>query len=199
MEKRITIDGIIALKPCDDYPPKRVRELAGGARDASALEILTRKDIPAMDRLWLALREKLIDAPVLHEFACRCAERALARIDSPDPRGVAAIEAKRRWLRGEATDEELQAARAAARGAAWGAWGAERATAWCEQDAAWSAERAAERAAAWCAWDAERAAAQDAAWGAAQSAERAAAWCAAQDAEREWQVAELRGMLEANL
>src|SRR3990167_8203256 len=72
--------------------------------------------------LWLA------DATiVLHEFACTVATDALhlaeARGARVDPRSWAAIETKRRWLRGEATDAELAAARAvawaAARDAAW--------------------------------------------------------------------------------
>ena len=52
---------------------------------------------------------------ILHEFACLCAEDALKLIKNPDPRSVAAIEAKRRWVRGEITDQELAAAGAAAR------------------------------------------------------------------------------------
>ena len=64
-------------------------------------------------------------ADVLHEFACRCAEDALQLIESPDPRSIAAIKAKRQWLKGEIGDEELQAAWAAARAAAWAAaWAA---------------------------------------------------------------------------
>lgn len=63
--------------------------------------------------LWMA------DATqVLHEFACDVAEKALLSRrelgDEPDPRSWAAIEAKRKWLRGELSDSELEAARAAA-------------------------------------------------------------------------------------
>ena len=68
---------------------------------------------------------------VLHEMACLCAEQALASIPNPDPRSIAAIKAKRAWVRGEITDVELTAAR----------------------DAAWDAARAARDA-----WDAARAA-----------------------------------------
>ena len=79
---------------------------------------------------------------VLHEMACWSAERALKLIKNPDPRSVAAIQAKRKWLRGEITDAELAAARDAARDAAGAAaWDA----AW---DAAWAAARAAAGAAA---------------------------------------------------
>ena len=78
----------------------------------------------------------------LHEFACDEAERALALTDNPDPRSIAAITTKRRWLCGEATDAERAAAWAAARDAAWyAAWAAAR-------DAAWNAARDAARYAA---------------------------------------------------
>ena len=89
----------------------------------------------------------MVDAEdVLHEFACWCAERALSRIKNPDPRSITAIEAKRKWLKGEISDDGLAAARDAAWDAAWDeAW-----------DAAWNAARA-------VAWDAARAAARAAA------------------------------------
>ena len=91
----------------------------------------------------------------LHEFACLCAEDALKVAKVEDPLCFAAIAAKRAWLRGEITDSELYAARAAARAAAMDA---ARVAAW---DAAWDAARDAARAAA---RDAARDAAWDAAW-----------------------------------
>ena len=69
----------------------------------------------------------------LHEFACLCAEDALRTAKVEDVRCWQAIETKRKWLRGEATDAEL----AAARGAAWAAaWAAARAAAWAAARAA---------------------------------------------------------------
>ena len=105
---------------------------------------------------------------ILHEFSCRVAEDALTVAKVEDKRSLAAIETKRRWLKGEATDEELDAARDAA-------WAAARAAA---RDAAWDAAWDAARAAA---WDAARAAARDA----ARDAARAAAWAAASAAARD--------------
>lgn len=86
---------------------------------------------------------------LLHEFACDVAEAALRKEREagrePDKRSWAAIEAKRKWLKGEITDEELSAARSAARSAAWSAaWYA----AW---SAAWSAAESAAGAIAWAA------------------------------------------------
>ena len=89
----------------------------------------------------VAIRRKclwMMDATtLLHEFACDAAEGALLLADVTDRRSWVAIEVKRAWLRGEATDKELAAARDAARAAAWdaeraAAWDAARASAWDE-------------------------------------------------------------------
>ena len=82
-------------------------------------------------------------SPELNEWACCNAEVALLVAEVDDPRSWAAIEAKRAWLRGEISDEELGAARDAASAAA--------------RDAARAAARAAARDAAWsAAWDAQQ-------------------------------------------
>ena len=124
-----------------------------------------------------------IDAEaILHEFACRCAEDALALVANPDPRSLAAVKAKREWLRGNITDDQLAAAWSAAGDAA----GVEdRAAAW---SAAGDAARNAARSAAWpAAWSA----AGDAAW----SAARAGAGAAATAAARKRQANRLRAMV----
>jgi len=100
----------------------------------------------------------MVDATrILHEFACQCAEDALALVARPDARILEAIEAKRKWLNGEITDGELDAAWDAARDAARDAKAAALA-AWA---AAQTAARAAARAAAWAV---AGAVARDAAW-----------------------------------
>ena len=198
---RVTFSEFLKFEPCwqdDERGRRRLRYYArklGGSADA--LEILALRRIPAEDRLWAVLREKFIPTPILHEFACRCAEDALSRIDNPDPRSINAIVVKRRWIAGEATDEELAAAwadaeaaaqaaaqaaaRAAVRVAQAAAQDAARTAAW----ATWAAARAAARAAAlaaaqdvsWAAWHAACAAAraaQDASWAARAAAEAAA-------------------------
>lgn len=119
--KTITYEQFLKFDPCySDDPEKKALMDAIAARRGrwSALDILALDEIPPADRLWAVLREELIDAPILHEFACRCAERALSRIENPDPRSLRFIEVKRAWLRGKATDEELAAAEAAAWAAA---------------------------------------------------------------------------------
>jgi hypothetical protein len=91
------------------------------------------------------------------EFAVWCAERV--RHLMTDSRSTAALDVAARHLRGEATDEELDeagdAARAAARDAAWTAEAA-------DGDAAWAAAAAALAAAWHAAWAAARAAAHHA-------------------------------------
>ena len=158
---------------------KRYARVAAMRDEWSALDVLALDGVSNKDKLWAVLREEFIDAPVLHEYACRCAEYALTFVREPDSRSIAAIEAKRKWLRGEISNDDLtaawdaawaayDAAYDAARAAANAARAAARAAAW---DAAWSAADAAWSAAA-AAWDA--AAARDAA-DAARAAARAAA------------------------
>ena len=68
--------------------------------------------------------------------ACDCAETALKYVPPGEDRPRLAIAARRKWCRGEATDAEVTAARAAA----WAAAGdAARDAAWAARDAAWAA------------------------------------------------------------
>ena len=172
----ITYEQFLAFGPCWEASEQGRRRLMyyscklGGK--ATALDILRLNRVSASDRLWAVLREEFIPADTLHEFACRCAEKAMAFVGNPDPRSIAAIEAKRKWVRGEITSDEL----AAAQVAAWEA----------AQEAAWAAARTAALAAAQAAkWDAALAAALDAARAAARAAAQDAARDAAQDAARD--------------
>ena len=171
--KSITYEEFLEFGPCylDDPKEKALMDSIAQRQDRwTALDILELEEIPDEDKLWCVLREELIEPEKLHEFACVCAERALRRVENPDPRSVAAIEAKRAWMKGEISDAELAAARAAA-------WAAAGAAAWAsERDAAWAAAGASER---------------DAAWAAAGASERDAA----RAAERAWQVEELKKLL----
>jgi hypothetical protein len=146
------------------------------------------------DTLW-ALEYGIETTPeldrLLRLFACDCAERALLREREagrePDQRSWTAIEVARAFAQGNATKEQLYAARAASRAAAMDAVRAEAVA------AAGAVSRAASRAAAGAAaragaWDAARAAAWDAAW--------AADWDAAWDAETEWQTQRLIQLLQ---
>ena len=180
---RVTLDEFLSFKPCwldDEQGRRRLRYYArklGGSADA--LEILALRRIPADERLWAVLREEFIPAPILHEFSCRCAEDVLSRINNPDSRSIHAIAVKRRWIAGEATDEELAAARTAA-------WAAQAAAQDAARTAAQAAAQDAARTAAWAAQAAAQDAARTAAW---------ATWTAARAAVRNAQVDMLTQML----
>ena len=61
---------------------------------------------------------------IIHEFACWSAEQSLVNYEKQFPndnRVRKAIETKRLWSQGKATDEDLSAAESAARSAAWSA------------------------------------------------------------------------------
>jgi hypothetical protein len=110
--KTVTVDQFLTFGPC--WGEEEVRKFAGDKNEWTALDVLKAEDVSAEDKLWAVLREDFIDVPILHEFACRCAENALKLVDNPDPRSVNAIAVKRRWMRGEATDVDLAAAWTAA-------------------------------------------------------------------------------------
>ena len=145
-------------------------------------------------------------------FAADCAEHVLPIFEKKHPgdsRARDAIAVARRFANGEATSDELAAARAAARDAVRAAArdaarAAGRDAGWAAaRDAAWAAARAAGRDAGWAtawaaAWDAAwDAAAGDAAWDAAAGD---AAWAAARDAAWDaawaWQTGRLMWYLE---
>ena len=195
--KTVTVEQFRKFGPCwleTAEGREKFARIAAIRNEWTALDVLNLPDVSVQDKFWSVLREEFIEAPILHEFACRCAEYALSFVEGPDPRSIAAIEAKRKWLRGEITDAEL----AAACDAAWDA----------AHDAAMYAARIAARVAAQdVAWVIARVIAQDAAWAAAKAAVRAAAWaaandaaldtaCAARDAAREHELEILRELLE---
>jgi hypothetical protein len=194
-ELTVGAEDVIVWSPCSRWPHQAIRQMMGSRR-WSALEILrSRKRVSAVDKLWLVLRVEVIPARILHEFACRCALRALRRVTRPDPRSLRAIAAKREWLRGRITRKALVAAAAAA----WDAAGV------VHGSSARAAARVAARAAASSVEGAAWAAARTAAWAAALAAANAAsaaagggvAWpvLAAGDEEQLWQVAMLCRLL----
>ena len=112
--------------------------------------------------VWIATRPGVLDDRTLRVFAAWSARKVQHLMT--DPRSIAALDVAERHANGQATDEELRAARYAAGAAARDAAGA---AAWyAAWDAAWAAARYAAGAAA---RDAAGAAARDAE-GAAQSA-----------------------------
>lgn len=122
MLKTVTYEQFLIFNPCwlaTEAGRKRLKRYASKREQWTALDILALNRVSAEDRLWAVLREEFIPAQLLHEFACRCAEWALSKVDHPDSRSIAAIQAKRDWLAGKITDRDLAVARVAARDAAW--------------------------------------------------------------------------------
>ncbi len=146
------------------------------------------------DALW-CLRAAIEQSEGLsRDFTCDCADSVALLLT--DERSLTAIAVSRRHARGQATDNDLSAARAATSAAEWAATSAaasaaEWAATWVAARAAASAAaRDAARAAEWAAAsaaarDAARAATSAAASAAAWVAARAAAWVAARDAARD--------------
>lgn len=199
--KTVTVEQFRKFGPCwlETVEGRgKFARIAAIKNEWTALDVLNLPDVSAQDKFWSVLREEFIEAPILHEFACRCAEYALSFVESPDPRSIAAIEAKRKWLRGEIADAELDAACDIARDAAHDAamYAARVAARVAAQDVAWVIARVIAQDAAW-------AAARNVVWSAANDAEldtACAAWVAAsraaRDAAREHEVEILRELLE---
>lgn len=142
---------------------------------------VTALSIPIGDILWVLLREEVIPARELRLLACNWARLALELVPESerDPRSLAAVETAERFARGEASEAELDSARAAA----WDATRDARDATRDARDAASAAASAAAWAAAWYAWAAT--------WAAARAAAKAAAWYVALDAARDAQLTDV--------
>lgn len=155
-----TVNQIMATKPCPDYTRERVEGLFAGR------ETITPEDVKALkiknaDKLW-ALIYVFMDDRERRVFACDCAERALLREREagrePDERSWNAVAVARRFADGNASNEELEQAEAAAWDARAAAWAAADAAADAALDAALAAAaRGASRGAAERRWQVERA------------------------------------------
>ena len=159
---RITVDNIMAAEPCEGYTRERVEALWDG-RDALEPEEILALDIPREDIIWAMTKVVITDDRRRRLIACDITEEIALPIweelSPHDWRLRTAVETSRRYVHGEATDEDLRAA-----------W-----------DATWSAARS---AASYAASDAARSAAWYAAWYAARDADSDAASDAAWDAAR---------------
>jgi len=135
-----------------------------------------------------------IDASkLLHEFACKCAARALKKTNfKKTSKSWKAINIKRKWLAGKATDRELEDARSAA------AESDEWREGW--SSVKWTARSEASSAAVWAAWygkTAAKSASVLATTAAAYSVHSSrSAGPAAKSAEKDWQEKTLLRMIE---
>jgi hypothetical protein len=201
--KVITIDQVFSFYPC--YEEDKFRELHSslGYPEEMTIEEILHCDYRPEDILWLILRPEIIPERLLHELSIIFAERSLMKeVEAgrfPDPRSWWAVNAKKLWLQGKISDEELEKARAYADAAA--AYAADAADAAYAAAAAAAADADAAAYAAYAAAYAAYAAAYAAAAAAyAADAADAAAYAAyaAADAERKQQVQDIIDLLKGD-
>ena len=157
---KTTLNAIREHSPCADGWQKLLRHLGKTQPDDEPLSIATILDSNGLDDAIWCLRAVTGHDREIRLYAVWCARQVQYLMT--DQRSLAALDVTERHAKGLATDDELDAARAAAGAAAGDA-------------------RAAARA-AWDAAGAARAAAEAAAWAAARDAAGAAAGAAARDA-----------------
>ena len=123
--KTLTWADFAKHKPCYN-PAEKYGEWQG-----TILDLMQRPDIPAEDKVWAFTREGIADDKTLRLFAVGCARRVQHLMK--DNRSIDALDVAERYANGNATKDEL----AAARYAAWlVAWGEASTLAW---NAAWNA------------------------------------------------------------
>jgi len=190
---KTTLNEIREHSPCHSGWEKLLRTLCKTKADDEPVSIVQILDSNGLDDALWCLRAVQGRDKEIRLFAVWCARQVQHLMT--DKRSTDALDVAERFANGEASQQERDAAwaaaRAAARAAAWAAAGdAAWAAAW---DAAWAAARAAASSAAWAAaGDAARGAASSAAWAAAGDAARGAAWAAARAAAGDAQEKELR-------
>jgi len=187
LEKKMktTLNEIRRHSPCSEGWEKLLRSLNKKKADDEPLSIVKILDSNGLDDALWCLRAVSGHDREIRLFAVWCARQVEHLME--DQRSKDALNVAERFANGEATQDELAAAGAAAGDAAWDA---ARAAAWAAaRAAAWAAARAAARAAA-------GAAAGDAAWAAARDAAGDAAWAAARAAQ-EKRLRELCAQIEA--
>jgi hypothetical protein len=137
--KKVTVDEVMAARPCNLYTRERVIELFGEREYLTALDISV-LDIPIEDRIWALLHREFFTDSDLRMMSCAFAERVIHIYERKYPgdyRPREAILVSRLFAMGEATLEDLKTAEAAA----WAV--ADEAAAWDAKDAARVAARAA--------------------------------------------------------
>ena len=177
---KTTLNKIRKYEPCKSGWEKLLTYLGKTKADDEPLSITTILDSNGFDDAIWCLRAVEGKDREIRLFAVWCARQVQHLLK--DQRSIDALDVAERYALGQATEDELDAARDAAWAAARDTWAAARAAA-----------EAAARAAAWAAW---------AAYGAAADVARAAAEAAAggawgaRDEMREKQAAELRRICE---
>ena len=140
MEKTVTRELLRKNRAC--YDDSRIDALVP-VDGLTAIET-ARLGIPVEDRIWVLTLPAVCPPTVLWEWQALLVERALARVEKPDPRSLAVVPLLRRLAVGEDVPQEERAVASAVASAA--AWDAASAVA---SAAASAAASDAARAAAW--------------------------------------------------
>jgi hypothetical protein len=119
MYKTISNKIIREFKPC--YDPSRFITDENEELPIKEWVQKYRNVVPAKDILWLLLRKEFLFEKYLRLFAVWCARGALEFVKNPDERIVEACNVAERYANGQATKDELDAARKAAYDAAYDA------------------------------------------------------------------------------
>jgi hypothetical protein len=134
--KELNLKIIRDYSPCYD-PIKYLPEEWKG----NVIDLLEVKDVPFEDVLWVIMRTDLVSEKLIRLFAVWCARQVQHLMK--DERSLKALDVAEAFANGAATQDELAAARDAARDAAWAV----------AMDAAWAVAMDAARDAAWAvAW-----------------------------------------------
>ena len=137
MKRKITYKDLVKMNPC--YMPDEIGIGKGYSATVSEFIKEFRDKVKSKDDiLWVVCRKEYMTDRDMRLFAVWCARGALNLVENPDIRSINACDVAERFANGDATYDELAAARAAAWDAAWAA----------ARAAAWDAARAAARAAA---------------------------------------------------
>lgn len=114
-EKSITWKQFLSFGPCyKGEELEKLREFAKSKPRWTALDILSCKQFPTSDRLWLVLRQELIENKTIQLLACDFAERPLKRDRKagrePAKASWDAVAVARKFATGEATRYEMDVA-----------------------------------------------------------------------------------------
>jgi len=156
---KTTLNKIREHEPCKSGWEKLLKYLGKTKADDEPLLITTILDSNGLDDAIWCLRAVEGRDKDIRLYAVWCARQVQHLL--PDQRRLAALDVAERYANGEATEDELNATRAAAwsaaGAAAWSAAASDAywAAAWAASDACWAARDAA-LAAAWDAWDGAR-------------------------------------------
>ena len=151
---KLNVEFFNSHNPC--YP---AQDALGEGWEGTILDVLENKNIPADDRLWAATREGVLSDKTLRLAAVEFVRKTPISDGKTvfdlltDERSKNALLIAERHAKGQATDEELNTARAAAMAAARDAWGVLRYAAWAAVWATWETYSGAVSAVAYTAVD----------------------------------------------